>query len=113
MTIKVILVVLVVIILFGVFKRYRKQELSTKELFSWLIFWGLVIVAVLIPQTTDFLASKVGVGRGLDLVLVISVITLFYIVFRILRKLEKIEKDITKIVRGVAIHDDTEKRKND
>ena len=111
MAIKIILVGFILFILIGVFRRYRKQELTLKELLLWTLLWAFVIIAVLIPQTTDFLASTVGVGRGLDLVLVISVITIFYILFRVLSRLERIEKDVSTVVRTTAIHNAKAKTK--
>jgi hypothetical protein len=49
------------------------------------------------------------VGRGVDLVIYISVLILFYLIFRTLVRLDKIEKDITKIVREVALKDQDKK----
>ena len=113
MAIKIILVGFILFILIGVFRRYRKQELTLKELLLWTLLWVFVIIAVIIPQTTDFLASTVGVGRGLDLVLVVSVITLFYILFRVLSRLERIEKSVSVIIRDNAIKNAKDNTKSD
>jgi hypothetical protein len=102
MAIKIILVGFILLVLWGNIKRYRKHELSTKELVLWSTIWILMSIAVIIPQTTDLLASKVGVGRGLDLVLVISVMALFYFAYKVITKINRIENDITTIVRIIA-----------
>jgi hypothetical protein len=105
MAIKIILVGFILFVLWGNIKRYRKRELSGKELFLWSILWLMMTVAILIPQTTDLLASSVGVGRGLDLVVVISIVTLFYILFKLISKIERMERDITSLVRTIAINE--------
>ena len=66
--------------------------------------------AVLVPQQTDVIAQLVGVSRGADLLVYLSILVLFFLAFKILVRLEKIEKDITKIVRHVAL---TEKPKKE
>lgn len=98
-----------IIIAFAVFAmsrvvfRYRKEGLALLELVWWLVFWGAVIVAALLPDVTNIIAQFVGVGRGADLVTYISIIVLFYIVFKLLGRVYKIERDITNIVRKSAI----------
>ncbi|MEK7072456.1 MAG: DUF2304 domain-containing protein, partial [Patescibacteria group bacterium] len=67
--------------------------------FSWLVIWLVAILIIWYPQTTTYLAARVGIGRGVDLVIYISIIVIFYLMFRLLLKIEQIEKQITKIVR--------------
>lgn len=113
MAIKIILVAFVLFVLMGVIRRYIKRDLNLREFIGWSLLWILVIIAVLIPQTTDLLASKVGVGRGLDLVVVLSIITLFYTLIKVLSKVERIERDISVIVREIALRDRRGKTKGD
>ena len=86
--------------------RFIKKEIRGRELTAWLVFWVLVTAAVVWPTGTDYLANTVGVGRGVDLLLYISVLVIFYLVFRILVRLEKIDRQITKVVRKVALDED-------
>jgi len=105
MLIKVILVVFIIFVLIKTVWRFIKKEIAAKEFFGWLVFWLLVGVAVVLPQTTDLLAAQVGVSRGADLLVYISVLVLFYVVFRILVRLEKIDEEITKVVREISLSD--------
>lgn len=57
------------------------------------------------PQTTDVIASKLGVGRGVDVVIYVSLMVLFYVVFRLFIKIEEVEREITTLVRKLAIDD--------
>ena len=104
--------ILIFFILFAVTKvalRYKDKIISLQEFILWTIFWFMVGFVVILPQTTSLVANLVGVGRGVDLVIYISILILFYIAFRILVRLDKIEKNITKIVRKIAL----DKKDND
>jgi small membrane protein len=78
----------------------------------WLAFWLGVGTVVALPWTTSLLATRLGVTRGVDLVMYVSVIVLFYLVFRLTIKIEKLEGNITKLVREVAISSAEERTKN-
>ncbi len=108
----IIQLILILFILFAVTKvalRYKDKIISLQEFILWTIFWFMVGFVVILPETTSFVANLVGVGRGVDLVIYISILILFYIAFRILVRLDKIEKNITKIVRKMAL----DKKDND
>ncbi|MFC1788018.1 DUF2304 domain-containing protein [Patescibacteria group bacterium] len=77
----------------------------------WFLFWLAVAVVAVLPQTTQIAARFVGVGRGVDLVIYISIIVLFYLVFRLFIKLEEVEREITRLVRKLAIDDLKDKTK--
>ncbi|MBU0625035.1 DUF2304 family protein [Patescibacteria group bacterium] len=93
--------------------RFREGVLGRGALVAWLIFWLVVVIAVAQPQVTSWVALLVGVGRGVDAAIYISVIVLFYLVFRVFLKLEKIEHDITLLVREISLRrreEETEQR---
>ena len=69
------------------------------------MLWGGIFVAVLIPRTTEWLARTVGVGRGTDAVLYLSVVFLFFVQYRTLLRLEKMDHAITEAVRARALQE--------
>jgi hypothetical protein len=83
--------------------RFRKGGLPLVHLVIWFLFWAAVIVAVLRPETTSAVASWVRVGRGTDLVMYLSVMALFYMLFRLFGKIEELERQITRVVRAAAL----------
>ncbi len=104
------------IILFSLFAltrlriKFKNKEISSKEFFLWFGFWILVIGATVWFRQTDIIANFFGVEKGADLAVYISIITLFYLIFKIIVKLDKLDRDITKIVRSVAIEDQEEEK---
>lgn len=104
MIIKVVIIAFVVFVLYRTFLRFKQRDITGRELSIWTVFWLLVAGATLAPQQTDLVAKVVGVGRGADLLVYLSIIALFFLVFRIIVKLEKIDKDVTEVVRNTAIN---------
>jgi small membrane protein len=103
MIIRIILVAFVLIALQGVLSRFRRREIGVRLLSFWLLLWVAVGLAVVFPGATTVVATKLGVGRGLDLLLVLAVVALFYSQFKILARLDRLEQNLTIIVREIAI----------
>jgi hypothetical protein len=101
--IQILLVAFAVFALSRVILRFRKGGLPLVHLFTWFVFWAGVIVAVLRPTTTSAVAAWVRVGRGADLVMYLSVVVLFYLLFRMFGKIEELERQITRVVRAAAL----------
>jgi len=76
-----------------------RAEFRFSKFLIWLIFWLAVGVIVWIPDITQRLADLLGIGRGADLIFYLSILILFYLIFKIYIKIEKIERNITKVVR--------------
>jgi|SRR5579884_1640028 len=106
MTISALQILLLVIIFFAltrVLLRSREKNISIKSALFWIIIWTLAAVGIILPQTTSVIAHIVGVGRGADVVTYVSLLLLFYLVFRIYVMMEEIRHDITSIIRQIAL----------
>jgi hypothetical protein len=101
--IQIVLIAFAVFAMSRVVLRFRKGGLPLVHLVTWFLFWSAVIVAVLRPATTSAVARWVRVGRGTDLVMYLSVMALFYVVFRLFGKIEELERQITRVVRAAAL----------
>ncbi len=97
---------IVVFALFAVtrtFMQFKKGALTIAWLLFWVFFWLIAAFVAVLPQTTDVFARLVGVGRGADVVIYLSLVALFYLVFRLYVKIERVEGEITRVVRGRAL----------
>lgn len=103
MLIQVILVATLAAALVLTWRRSRQGALSRLGAFLWSALWIAAAVVVLRPEVASFFANLVGVGRGVDAVLYVSIIALFYLVFRIFLRLDKLDRDITLLVRKVSL----------
>ncbi|HAV11403.1 MAG TPA: DUF2304 domain-containing protein [Candidatus Moranbacteria bacterium] len=77
--------------------RFNSKELSFKEMFFWLLIWSSVLVAVIFPKVTTDMATFIGIGRGADSAFFISILLLFYLIFRLYVKIDNADKDITEL----------------
>lgn len=100
---QIIVTIFVVLVVFRLTKKYQDNILKTSELAGWLFIWIVVLVVFWLPQTTSYLAALLGIGRGVDLAVYSAVLMIFYLIFRLYLKLDKQQKEITKIVRHLAL----------
>jgi len=99
-----ILVTVFVIFAFSrVILRFKEGKISLVAMVAWLLLWTTVEIIIWEPKTTTSLAQILGIGRGADLIIYGSLVVLFYLVFRIYVKLEDIERQITTLVRKIAL----------
>lgn len=103
MLIQFVLVLALVTALAVTWKRAKQAVISWREALGWSILWILAAVVILLPQTTTTVANFFGVGRGVDLVLYASVVTLLFLVFKIFLTLDRLERRLTDVVRKDAL----------
>ena len=84
-------------------RRVKRRELGAGEFTIWASFWLLVLGASLWPHATDRVAWWLGIGRGADLLVFLSIVTLFSLAWWLLTRVQKIEREITAIVRETAL----------
>ncbi|MBI2484357.1 DUF2304 domain-containing protein [Candidatus Uhrbacteria bacterium] len=92
---------------------YVHKRIRIPAFVIWALFWVAIIVVVWQPNLTDRLAALLQVGRGADAVFYLSLVVIFYLLFRIYIRFERIDSHITTLVREIAILnkrvDDTKK----
>ena len=83
--------------------RYRAGVISVSECLLWMGLWVAVAVVVLDPALSQRLARALGVGRGVDAVFYLTLVLLFYLVFRVHMRIRGLERQITELVRQIAL----------
>lgn len=79
--------------------RASKQAIRPFEAVGWTVLWLGAAVLISLPGIASFFADLVGVGRGVDLVVYLSVFVLFLLVFHLHLVHDRIEKSLTELVR--------------
>lgn len=103
MIVPIIVTVFVAFAVSRVFLRFRAGDMSLNEFLFWLFIWGAIEVIVWIPKFLDQIAHQIGIGRGIDAVVYGAVLILFYLTYRVYVKAEFIEREITSLVRRLAL----------
>lgn len=109
MLIQFLIVAIALFIIIRIILGFKRGSISRKNLIFWASLWLIISVIVLLPQTTNFFAKILGVGRGTDVAIYLSIVFIFYLLFKLGLRLEKIEKEITKIVKEIALKNNSPK----
>jgi len=102
-------IIALVIILFFIlrlfFQKHRK-EIKINEFSLWLIFWLVAAAAIIFIKQIDWLVHYFGFsGSGINFLIYLAVLALFYLVFRLRLSLAKLDKNLTDLARQLALRD--------
>lgn len=104
--IPVLQIIVVVFVLFAIsraFLRLRDRQIGVAAFLFWNCIWAAVLVVTFIPQITTAIAGFFGIGRGVDIVVYLSIILLLYLIFRLYVKLDYTDQELTRLVRLITI----------
>ncbi|MGZ7136521.1 MAG: DUF2304 family protein [Methanobacterium sp.] len=85
------------------FLRFREGKMTMGMLILWIVIWVGVIIVSINPESTVLLTAISGIERGLDVVLILGLVVAYYLIFRIYTMMESMEKEITLLVRELAL----------
>ncbi len=100
MIIRILLLSALAAIGYMVFLRRSRFPVHIVIVFLMLAVAGL---AVLFPEKTDVVANWFGIGRGVDLINYLVLVSLLYTVTHYYTKFVDIEQQLTQLVREIAI----------
>lgn len=103
MVIQFIATGIILVIIGQLITKVLKDKMSFLKISLWVIFWSLGLIVIWLPQETlNELGEIVGVGRGIDVLVYLSILLLFYNNLRLNEKIDKLDSNITKVVREVS-----------
>ena len=101
-------VIAVLIIAFFVLKlntQKKKKEISNNEFYLWLTFWLVALIAIIFIRQIDAFVNILGFsGSGINFLIYLAVMALFYLVFRLRLNIAKLDKNLTEVVRIITIN---------
>jgi len=100
--IQILLIILIVLAIFNLIRRFRQRDLTLPLFIFWMFFWLITIFIIIYPESTSLLARILGVGRGVDVVIYFAIIIIFYFIFYFILKIKNIEDKIVKLVREIS-----------
>ena len=65
-------------------------------------FSGLAIFFILFPEYTNIIASKLGVGRGADLLFYCCILFFLFIIVKLFARIRRLERKLTELVQDQA-----------
>ena len=102
MVIQYVATIIIALIVLQLLSKFKKDRVSWPRTLIWILFWCIGLFVVWSPGTIAKIAQVSGVGRGVDIIIYISVILLFYLLSNQNTKIDELNKQITKLTREIA-----------
>ena len=99
----------IIVIIFALFAfsrvllRFKDNAISWRKFLFWTLIWIVLMVVTLLRRKLGFIADLTDIGDPFKVVAILSIIMLFYLVFRLYVQLDKTEQDIFRRVWGLSL----------
>jgi hypothetical protein len=90
-----------------------RRALSMRYGFVFIVVWLGAAVGIADPDILARLAALLGIGRGVDLVLYLSILAFVIAFFLVYLRFRRLDEQLTEIVRQLAIRDAERKTGDD
>ncbi|MGH3734365.1 MAG: DUF2304 domain-containing protein [Micromonosporaceae bacterium] len=105
MVIQVLLLVAVAGLLFGFIRWQHGVRLQAGKRLAFFGFLALNVWAVLRPDDVTYVAQRLGVGRGADLLLYLLVVAFIFVVLNFYLRFRDMGDRLTDLARAVALRE--------
>ncbi len=100
---QLIALVLIAIFIWRLSEQNRSKKIGRNEFIFWLTFWLLAATAVIFIRQIDGFVTALGFSSGINLLLYLTVMFLFYLVLKLRLSLAKLDANLTEIARTIAL----------
>lgn len=104
-------IILAVLIVIYMLSSIRKNKLSIKTSFGWIMGAIAMIVLAIFPKSLDWLSYLLGIEYPPALFLTLCVIVLFIIDFNNSKKLEEYRQKVIELAQRLAIDEENDNEK--
>ncbi len=82
----------------------QRQNVAPRQvLLLWGLLWLAAAAALAVPDAITYLAHRLGIGRGADVLLYLAVLAGCAVAFRLSMAQRRLEQQVTVLVRELAI----------
>lgn len=104
-TFQIVTLPLIALIVLATVIQISRRRLAPRFGFAWIALWASAAISIANPELLVRAAHFLGIGRGADLVLYLSVIFSFSAFFITYLRFRRVDEQLTTIVRAIAIRD--------
>ena len=102
--VKLLSIILGLMVISKTYHDFKKGKESVTMFFFWTIAWIGIILVSLFPEIIDSAINlsrgeRIGTGTFLGM----SIIFLFFVIYRVYIKTDRVEKDLTNLTRKIAL----------
>lgn len=96
-------IILSIIVILYMIVSIRKNKLSVKESFGWIIFSIIMLILSIFPHSIDNLAPIFGIEYAPVLLLTFCVVILFMMNFVFSKKIDELQKKVVDLTQELSI----------
>lgn len=108
---KVIFPAIAIVFILRLFYFVVKWERGWREFLFWFVFWGYFVLLAVYPQTIDIFAKITWIQDSVRAFFASIIMILVFVIINMFLIIERIDRDLTKVVRSIAIKE-AENREN-
>ncbi len=86
--------------------RYLKGKNSFATVVLWSVFWIVVSLFAIFPNISITFARLFGITRGLDFIILLVFVILFYTVLKLYFIVDKMQNNLNTLVKEVALNNE-------
>ena len=86
--------------------RYLKGKNSFATVVLWSIFWIVVSLFAIFPDISITFARLFGITRGLDFIIILVFVILFYTILKLYFIVDKMQNNLNTLVKEVALNNE-------
>lgn len=96
-------IILSIVVILYMIVSIRKNRLSVKESFGWIIFSIVMLILSFFPHSIDHLAPIFGIEYAPVLLLTFCVVILFMMNFVFSKKIDELQKKVVDLTQELSI----------
>ena len=101
---QIIALIIIAFFIWRLIVQRKKEQINQNEFNVWIGFWFLGALAIVFIKEIDRLVIQLGLaGSGINFLLYLTVIILFYHIFKLRLAVAKTEANLTKLARKVSL----------
>lgn len=101
---RIFVVVFMILVMSKSYLSYRQKKESLTMTVFWFATWLTIAIITFFPTLIDKILWDPRAKGGTGTILGIGLIFIYFVIYRVYQKADRVEKQVSKIVRDIAIN---------
>jgi hypothetical protein len=103
LNLKIVLIIITIVYLWILLRAIQRKKIKVAFSTFWIVSGGLLILALIIPNFVEFLASMLGFEVPANMIFCITIFVAFYLIFNLTMKLAKVHENNIALVQEISL----------
>ncbi|MDA3803109.1 MAG: DUF2304 domain-containing protein [Patescibacteria group bacterium] len=110
---QIIAILIILVFVYQLTKQKKRKEIGINEYGLWLTLWTIAGLAIIFLKQIDTLLASIGLSASaINFLIYLSVLVLFYFVFKMRLTISKLDRNLTKLTRVVGLKEAEKEKEN-